>query len=93
MLVIANYVFGWNIQEYEVVKQTTDTWVLDWDASEVRDIVLEYNNLDNILFEFIDAIIEVRSRDLEKILGHSLPTSHCDDITCRLIHEDPSINE
>ena len=91
MLVTANYVFGWDIQEYDAVRGTTDFWVLDWDESDVQDIVLEYNNLDNILFEFIDSIIEIRSRELEKILGHSLPTTQCDDNTCRLIHENPSI--
>ena len=38
MLVTANYVFGWDIQEYDAVRGTTDFWVLDWDESDVRRV-------------------------------------------------------
>lgn len=67
------YVFNWDIQEYNIVTESTDEIELDWIVDEETEkAILELNYLDLELYEFALELSKFRTNQLKtlKNLGH-----------------------
>jgi len=88
MVIHLNYIFGWNIEQYEIIEEKRDLMALDWDVDdEVRDMILEYNNLDYELHAFASTLFDYRHAELRnKYTGSSpFPRVVCNFSRCSVV--------